>query len=438
MSETPGSHPSVHGRTAPATVSPCPRRRSAKTLTTSYSLILALAAAITPSTVAATRGNAQDASPSYSIFYTFGGAAGANPIGGLVADGAGNLYGTTFYGGDFGGSCRVLGCGVVFKVDPLGSETVLHAFSGPDGQSPYGNLIRDEAGNLYGTTVYGGTGSGVVFKVDAEGNETLLYAFTGGADGSNPVAGVIRDAVGNLYGTTTGGGAFGTGVVFKVEAAADNETVLYSFSGGTDGRTPQAGLIQDKAGNFYGTTLFGGIVNDKCGGLGCGVVFKLDPSGTERVLYRFTGGPDGSEPQAGVIRDSAGNLYSTTSGGGTANGDCSLNDGCGVVFKISPSGQETVLHTFEANEGYGPLGLTRDAAGNFYGINGNGGQYSEGTAYELAPTGKLSLLHAFGGPSDAAEPRASLLLFGGALYGVAYSGPAGPLENGVVFKITLH
>ena len=155
---------------------------------------------------------------------------------------------------------------------------------------PYGGLIRDSKGNLYGTTNGGGaSGAGVVFKVDTSGNETVLYSFTGGADGGYPLAGVIRDSAGNLYGTTNGGGASGAGVVFKVDTSG-NETVLYSFTGGADGGFPLwVVLARDSAGNLYGTTAGGGAS-------GAGVVFKVDTSGNETVLYSFTGGADGGNP----------------------------------------------------------------------------------------------------------------------------------------------
>jgi uncharacterized repeat protein (TIGR03803 family) len=189
-------------------------------------------------------------------------------------------------------------------------------------------VIRDPAGNLYGTTngAYsdvGGGGShnaGVVFKVDPFGNDTVLYSFTGGADGSSP-NGLIRDLQGNLYGTTSGGGASGAGVVFKVDTSG-NETVLYSFAGGSDGGYPLwVTLVRDSAGDLYGTTGGGGAS-------GAGVVFKLDTSGHETVLYSFTGGADGGTPYAGVVLSPEGNLYGTTAFGGQTN--------AGVVFEIKP------------------------------------------------------------------------------------------------------
>jgi uncharacterized repeat protein (TIGR03803 family) len=270
------------------------------------------------------------------VLYTFtGGADGSAPEATLVRDPAGNLYGTTVYGGDYGK-------GVVFKVDTAGTETVLHSFTGgADGETPEtGGLILDTAANLYGTTVFGGTYySGVVFKLDPTGTETVLYTFTGGADGGSPDTGLIRDAAGNLYGTTMQGGDLqacpylGCGTVFKLDPTG-KETVLYAFNGRADGYKPEASLIRDAAGNFYGTTWWGGDLHScplTLGSLGCGVVFKLDPTGVETVLHTFHGGADGAWPTSTLVRDTAGNLYGTASGGG--NYTC-VAFGCGVVFRI--------------------------------------------------------------------------------------------------------
>jgi uncharacterized repeat protein (TIGR03803 family) len=231
---------------------------------------------------------------------------GALPEAGLIADSSGNFYGTTASGG-------AANEGVVYKLDTAGHETVLYSFTGwADGGSPYAGVTRDSAGNLYGTTVVGGTAAGVVYKLDTTGHETVLYSFTGFADGGYPKGGVTRDSAGNLYGTTTMGGAWGHGVVFEVDSIG-NETVLYSFMGGFDGALPLAGVIRDSAGNLYGTTSEGGASQ-------AGVVYKLDPAGQETVLYTFTGGADGANPYAGLTFDSAGNLYGTTEYGGVGYG----------------------------------------------------------------------------------------------------------------------
>ena len=264
-------------------------------------------------------------------------------------------------------------------------------------------MIADKAGNLYGTTPVGGgtdtcgplkdqqsAGCGIVFKIAARGGESVLHAFTGGSDGASPGAGLTADGAGNLYGTTLAGGGtdncglgpYGCGVVFKI-AANGTESVLHVFVGkAKDGAYPSAALIADQQGNFYGTTAGGGST-DNCGAqkkgfraAGCGTVFKLAPDGTESILHVFTGGTDGAYPFGGVIADSTGNLYGTTAGGGgTAN--CGLGPyGCGIVFKLAPDGTETVLHVFTGKTkdgGYPTAGLIMDKNGNLYGTTYEGG-----------------------------------------------------------------
>jgi uncharacterized repeat protein (TIGR03803 family) len=263
----------------------------------------------------------------FTVLYSFqGGTDGEGPYGGVVRDAAGNLYGTTSYGGAFSN-------GTVFKLDTTGQETVLYTFTGgrggTDGFFPAGALIRDAAGNLYGTTQLGGNYSfGTVFKVDSTGIETVLYRFRGGSGGDQPDGGVIMDKAGNLYGTTQGGGTSYDGTVFKLNPSG-YKTVLYSFGSGADGTQPDAGVIADTAGNLYGTTAYGGTSN-------LGTVFKLDKTGKETVLYSFTGGADGALPVTGLVRDAAGNLYGTAYFGGDSGSFCSGVGGCGVVFKIAP------------------------------------------------------------------------------------------------------
>ena len=296
---------------------------------------------------------------------------GANPNG-LIEDPVGNLYGAASSGGT---GCSG-GCGVVFKLDTTGAYTVLYNFAGgTDGRGPTGGLIQDANGNFYGTTMLGGGsgcrngfGCGTVFKLDANGKESVLYSFTGFGrqpDGQYPYAGVIRDASGNLYGTTFGGGVYNRGTVFKLSNTGV-ETVLHSFTAGTDGRGPVAGLAQDATGNLCGTTLRGGPYGD-------GAVFKVSKAGKETVLHRFTGKADGGAPYGGVIRDAQGNLYGTTSGGGGSSG-------AGTVFKLSKTGKLTVLRSFTGGtSGRNPYaGVIRDAQGNFYGTTGYGGDLSCG------------------------------------------------------------
>ncbi|MBV9304009.1 MAG: hypothetical protein JOY62_11265 [Acidobacteriaceae bacterium] len=384
--------------------------------------------AFTFGVIASSSAHAQD----YQVLHAFTGVAdGAWPLDNLIRDAAGNLYGTTQLGGQ--------GNGVVFKLDIGDTETVLHSFTGypSDGALPVGNLIRDSAGTLYGTTAFGGTsGFGTVFKLNPAGAETVLYNFTLAADGS-PYAGLVRDSAGNLYGTTSSGGIpCNCGVVFKVDTAG-NQTVLYTFAGGTDGGSPFAGLIRDTKGDLYGTTFFGGDLS-ACGGVGCGVVFKVDPSGNETVLYSFKGGSDGLEPAGTLVRDAAGNLYGTPYEGG-----CS---GAGTVFKIDTAGHETILHTFAGGrDGANPYGgLILDAEGNLYGTTTLGGIRRAcpsadgcGTVFRVDARGRETILHRFTAYKGGGYPQASLMLDNNHnLYGTTYAG--GPFDAGVIFKLKVH
>ncbi|HXY07652.1 MAG TPA: choice-of-anchor tandem repeat GloVer-containing protein [Terriglobales bacterium] len=256
---------------------------------------------------------------------------GVEPSAGLIMDRDGNLYGTTTGGGASGG-------GTVFEVDRSGNETVLHSFAGPDGADPFGSLLMDRDGNLYGTTAGGGSSTwGTVFKLDTSGKETVLHNFTNTPDGAAPRAGLVRGKEGNLYGTTIVGGSSGYGTVFTVDRFGD-ETVLHSFSG-VDGAVPFADLIIDRHGNLYGTTTFGGSMFVANVFNGFGTVFKVDtrgrdrketapqwlPIGREMVVHSFSGAEGGS-PEAGLITDREGNLYGTTAFFGTFD--------FGTVFKL--------------------------------------------------------------------------------------------------------
>ncbi len=239
----------------------------------------------------------------------------------LIRDKAGNLYGTSYEGG-------ASEQGTVFKLDPANNLTVLYNFTGfSDGGSPNAGLVRDAQGNLYGDTRYGGNGTGgTVFKVDPSGNETVLHSFGRAGDGALPNASLIQDAQGNLYGTTFSGGADSYGTVFEVDAAGE-ETVLYTFTGGSDGSYPYASLVRDAHGNLYSTTYSGGTFEQ-------GTVFELSPDGHETVLYSFTGGLGGGHPLVGLAMDANGALYGTTSLGGVST--CDAGQGCGIVFKLTP------------------------------------------------------------------------------------------------------
>jgi uncharacterized repeat protein (TIGR03803 family) len=358
---------------------------------------------------------------------------GASPFDTPIAV-AGNLYGTTFAGGSTVCSSSG-GCGTVFKLPPLGIPTVLYGPTGINGANPVAGVIADASGNLYGTTEFGGaSGNGTVFKVTPSGT-TVLHSF-GGNDGANPVAGLIADAAGNLYGTTEFGGASGNGTVFKVTPKGD-ESVLYSFKGGNDGANPFAALIADAAGNLYGTTFFGGANSN-------GTVFKVTPKGDETVLYSFAGPNDGQNPLSGLIADATGNLYGTTDRGGTGT--------YGTVFKLTPSGDLTVLHSFTGGKdgAFPGLGsLIADVAGNLYGMTVEGGDGGTpacfaggaigcGTVFKVTPSG-TTVLHSFTGGSDGGFPHGSLiaaLITGaaGKLYGTTING--GGLANaGTVFEI---
>ena len=300
----------------------------------------------------------------------------------MIRDASGNLYGTTPQGGP-------ANAGTVYKLNTTGQETVLCDFaSPPDGSNPSPNLIRDEAGNLYGITSSGRTNNGgVVYKLYPSGNETVLYTFTGQGDNGFPDS-LIRDPAGNLYGTTY------WGIVFELQPSGQF-TLLHTFTSGADGFYPGGPLALDSQGNLYGTTQQGG------GSANAGTIYKVDPAGNETILYAFSGGADGGLPVGGVTRDSAGNLYGTTYNGGTGNG---------VVFMLDASGTETVLHTFTGKtDGGRPYAApVRDANGNLYGTASTGGK-GNGVVFKLDPTGKETVLHAFAGAADGTGPTSGLI-----------------------------
>jgi len=310
-------------------------------------------------------GEPSPGSPAATLYSFSGPPDRMNPQTDLVEDTKGNLYGTTSQGGVTGGACGSLGCGVVFKLDTTGKETVLYSFAGEptDGADPMAGLILDVSGNLYGTTSQGGTSNfGTVFKLDTTGKQTVLYSFTGKpTDGADPMASLVLDAAGNLYGTTAAGSDLCyiiaslpptpatdiyCGAVFKLDTSG-TEMVLHSFTGSPDGAIPDAGLILDAAGNLYGTTSEGGagrcyVVGTRPGSppvnLGCGSVFKLDTAGKETVLYSFSGTGLDWAPHARLFLGESSNLYGTTSQGGITGGACG-NFGCGIVFELTSIGK---------------------------------------------------------------------------------------------------
>jgi uncharacterized repeat protein (TIGR03803 family) len=304
------------------------------------------------------------------VLYSFtGGSDGGFPTGDLILSVDNALIGTTEAGGDHN-------VGTVFAVDREGGESVVYSFTGgSDGANPVGGVITDGAGNLYGTTKNGGDSSfGTVFELVAFGGGTkVLHTFTAGSDGANPEGSLVMDSDGNLYGTTLEGGALNQGTAFKLPPKGKLK-VLHSFDGNNDGRYPSSGLVRDGDGNLYGTNVGGGVNI-------AGTAYRLKPNGTIKVLHAFSGGDDGANPVGGLTLGADGNLYGATSFGG---GDASV----GTVFRLSPSGKEKVLHSFDAdvdvNDGFRPsAGLVTDALGTLYGVTATGGASGAGTAFRV-------------------------------------------------------
>jgi uncharacterized repeat protein (TIGR03803 family) len=386
------------------------------------SATLALAAVLGLAMVTSQSAQAQ----TFKVLYNFKGAkGGANPYAPLIRDSAGNLYGTAEAGGSSG-------AGTVFKVDKSGKETVLYSFTGgADGANPFAGLLRDAAGNLYGATAYGGaSGVGTVFKLSKTGKETVLHSFAGGtSDGCYPFGGLLQDTAGNLYGTTEVCGASGVGTIFKISKTG-KETILHSFAGGSsDGEFPSfTSLLMDANDDLYGVAEQGGTSN-------LGVVYKLSKAGKLTVLHSFAGGTtDGCDVFGTPAMDAAGNLY------GTANA-CGSSE-VGIVWKVSQKGKETVLHNFTAgtSDGAEPVaGVVIDAEGNLYGDTYQGGSANLGTVYKLNTKGKITLLHTFTGP-DGDYPYAGVLRdTAGNLYSTTiYGGSGQECKNGcgTVWQIT--
>ncbi len=378
--------------------------------------------------------------PERIVYQFMGGTDGSQPFGGVIFGNDGNLYGTTLDGGSSN-------CGTVFQVRPrqYSSKTVVHSFAcGPgDGSMPEESLVSDPYGNLYGTTISGGIfGYGTVFALRPSSSgwtEMVVHNFTSSHDGYIPSAALVLDSAGNLYGTTSLGGAGncmgrGCGTVFELKPSVSGwtQSVLYSFDG-TSGDDPRS-LIFDGLGNLYGVTTAGGSY-------GRGTIFELSPSPNgwvETVLYNFRSA-DGTSPRGGLVFDSAGILYGTTSGKFFEK--CSANN-CGTVFKLEPAGGTwtlKTLHTFAGSDGNSPVGkLILDAAGNLYGTTFYGGAHNSGTVFKLAasPTGWTeTLLHSFpyGALSDGMNPASGLVADqAGYLFGTAKSGGFG---DGSVFEM---
>jgi uncharacterized repeat protein (TIGR03803 family) len=400
-----------------------------------------------------------------------GGKDGFQPLAALVADAAGNLYGTALQGG--GRGCFI-GCGIVFELTPSTkgrwTEKILYSFKGgDDGRAPESNLVFDAAGNLYGTTVDGGTGRncstreagcGTVFELAPKGDgtwtESVLYSFQGSPDGAFPSGNLVFDSTGTLYGATGGSGTgngdcgiSGCGTVFALTPKSGGgwtESVLYNFQGNNDGASPRAGVIFDTAGKLYGTTFYGGG-SPYCV-LSCGTVFELKRAGgqwKETVLYGFRGGGNGDIPLGGVVLDQAGNLYGTLAGGG--------NDG-GAVFELRHVGsrwKEHMLYNFcsldNCADGAGPeAGLAIDKAGNLYGVTLGGGTgncpasggTSCGTLFKLVHSHSCwheTVLHNFGNGVDGFWPDSAVIFDAkGNIYGTTEIG--GTADSGTVYEVT--
>lgn len=300
--------------------------------------------------------------------------------------------------------------------------TVLHDFAGPpsDGNGSGAEVTLDSAGNIYGTTDYGGADSyGTIFKL-AGGTETLLHSFGGTGDVSTPDGAVTIESNGDMYGTTTFGGSSGNGGIWKL-AANGTYTVLHNFST-NEGNFARGKLIQDRRGNFYGTALFGGANGD-------GTVFKFNARGKVTVLHTFSG-TDGEFPEHGVVRDRAGNLYGVTAFGGA--------DGNGTVYEVARDGTFTTLHSFTGGADGGFLygGLAIDRDGNLYGSADDGGANGVGTVFELAPDGTLTTLYNFAGGTDGANPEGDMLRVRKSLYSVATTGGDPSCKCGGIYEIT--
>ena len=376
----------------------------------------------------------------FKVFYTFNFTDGSSPNGDLIRDAAGNFYGTTQVGGK---SNR----GIVFKLDARGQETTLYSFTGSsDGGIPIGRLIRDDAGALYGITSLGGDdtcGCGTVFKLAKNGSLKVLHKFKGGKDGAQnqgqPELGLVM-VNGDLYGSASFGGVsgcdgnLGCGVIFKVTQTG-KETVLHRFTGQADGAFPQD-LISDKAGNIYGAT--GGSYMQG----NAGTLFKMDATGKLTTLYTFPGGANGISPRWRLLRSASGVFHGVTQFGGNTT-TCALGSlGCGVAFTVDAKGKEHVLHTFgkQVRAGEEPSGGLLDPAGNFYGTTFYGGTKNStctsgcGVVYRVSNSGQYSVLHRFTGGNDGWLPTGGLTEDSvGNLYGATILGGSG---NGVIYKIT--
>jgi uncharacterized repeat protein (TIGR03803 family) len=356
---------------------------------------------------------------------------GASPAGTLVRDQAGNLYGTT----GFGGPSQK---GVVYKIDPAGAESIVFAFDDTHGRIPISGVILDQAGNLYGTADGGQNDEGVIFKISPSGEATVLFDFPSNLPLGpiHPSGGLLMDKLGNLYGATVLGGngncILGCGTIYRLNTAGKVH-MLHQFTGGADGFSPIGSLIADATGNLYGVAQVGGDFNcstERFPGEGCGTVFKIAKNGKFTVLHAFHGGKDSDLPQGGLLLNPAdGKLYGAATGDGNDRG---------VLFQISTKGQFKVVHQFTGTDGSGPNGvLISDEAGNIYGTTMGGGSHGLGTAFVMNPAGQSKVLHNFTGGRDGLGPLAGLTLDpAGNLFGTAFKNLKTKHNAGDVFEIT--
>lgn len=392
---------------------------------------------------AAYSGAAARESKGYSNLYSFcmkGQTCkrGDLPYSGVIADASGNLYGTTVLGGANTSCFNGSGCGTIYELTPLGKQTVLYSFcsqsSCADGASPRATPLRDKSGNLFGTTEYGGANNGgAVYELAANGTESVVYSFCSQAscaDGSAPYSNLSTDSKGNFYGTTRNGGAKGCGVVFRLKPDGQ-EAVLHSLGAHvSDGCLLLSGVILDKAGNLFGSASQGGTGNG-------GTVFEITPKGKEKVLYSFCSQAncvDGDSPSA-LIEDPNGNLYGTTGIGGA--------HGNGVLFTVSPTGVETVLHSFCAKENCADGGspyaglLAVKKFKKLIGTTIGGGSTNGGVVFEFEKKNgkeKEKVLHSFASDSsDGGAPYAPVIELNGWLVGTTTLGAAS--GDGAVFEV---
>jgi uncharacterized repeat protein (TIGR03803 family) len=343
----------------------------------------------------------------------------------LVQGRDGKLYGTTFGGEN--------DWGIVFNVTRTGTLTTLHSFCYCfDGGLPTAGLVLGTDGKFYGTTVAGGTYNlGNVFKITSGGVITTLHSFEGFPDGDGPQAALVLASNGNFYGTTAFGGSSATvaGSLFEISSAGTLNT-LHEFAGyPTDGGEPYGQLIQATDGNFYGTTYEGGVTICPSYSPGCGTVFKITPGGTLTTLHTFVGYPagDGAEPFGGLVQGSNGTFYGTTADGG-ANQE-------GTVFSITSKGTLAILHSFAGGDGLQPsAGLIQATDGNFYGTTYGGGAFGYGTVFKITPGGTLTTLHSFSDGTDGEFPSGGLVqATNGILYGTTVLG--GTSGGGTIFSL---